>query len=342
MTPPNKRPPAAAPDGADPARTRQVQELKHTSPLLGCRFDPSGHFVFAGAQGNTVVRWHLATGRKTLLAGHRSWVRALAFAARGKLLFSADYAGRVLVWPVEGDSSGPRATIEAHKGWVRALAVSPDGRLLASCGNDGLVRLWSVPDGKPVRELAGHDCHVYNIAFHPKAPFLVSGDLKGVVKVWDLAKGTVQRELDAKVLHKYDPVFMADHGGVRGMAFSADGSLLACAGITEVTNAFAGVGKPLVVLFDWQTGKHKQLLRPRENFQGTAWGVAFHPSGAIVGVGGGSGGALWFWKPDAAQSFFTLKLPTNARDLDLHPDGRRLAVAGADGVLRVYDMTPVG
>src|SRR5205814_704984 len=162
-------------------------------------------------------------------AGHRTWVRALAFAAREKLLFSADYAGRVHVWPLESDSPVPRATIEAHKGWVRALAVSPDGRLLASCGNDNLVRLWSVPDGKP-----------------------------------------------------------------------------------------------LVVLFDWQTGKHKQLLRPRENFQGTAWGVAFHPSGAVVGAGGGSGGALWFWKPDAAPSFFTLKLPANARDLDLHPDGRRL------------------
>jgi WD40 repeat protein len=325
----------------DPAQTHPAGEWKHTSPLLGCRFDPSGQFVFAGAQDNTVVRWHLATGRKTPLTGHRSWIRALAFAAREKLLFSGDYAGRVLVWPVEGDSPAPRATIEAHKGWVRALAVSPDGRLLASCGNDNLVRLWSVPGAKPVRELAGHDCHVYNVAFHPKAPLLASGDLKGVVKVWDLAKGTAQRDLDAKVLHKYDPVFMADHGGVRSLAFSADGSLLACAGITDVSNAFAGVGKPLVVLFDWQTGKHKQLLRPRENFQGTAWGVAFHaPSGSVVGAGGGSGGALWFWKPDAAPSFFTLKLPANARDLDLHPDGRRLAVAFADGALRLYDMGP--
>ena len=32
------------------------------------------------------------------------------------------------------------------------------------------------------------------------------------------------------------------------MAFNRDGSLLACAGITDVTNAFAGVGKPAVAL----------------------------------------------------------------------------------------------
>jgi WD40 repeat protein len=77
----------------------------------------------------------------------------------------------------------------------------------------------------------------------------------------------------------------------------------------------------------------------RNAFQGTARGVAFHSSGFIIGAGGGNGGVLWFWKPDQAQAFFTLKLPQNARDLDLHPDGKQLAVAGSDGVLRVYEMT---
>src|SRR5207253_1397967 len=151
--------------------------------------------------------------------------------------------------------------------------------------------------------------------------------------------GTVVRDLDAAVLYKYDTGFRADIGGVRSMAFDAAGALLACAGITEVTNAFAGVGKPLIVLFDWASGKRKQALVPKENFQGTAWGVAFHPLGFIIGVGGGSGGALWFWKPDQAQAFHTVKLPMNARDLSLHPDGERVAVAFADGAVRVYRMT---
>ena len=68
------------------------------------------------------------------------------------------------------------------------------------------------------------------------------------------------------------------------------------------------------------------------------WGVDFHPSGFIAGVGGGSGGALWFWRPDQAQSFHTLALPNNARDLHLHPDGRRLAITFFDGAVRVYDI----
>ncbi len=371
----------------DPAKTHLLKEYKHDSPLLGCRFDPSWQFVFAGAQDNNVVRWHLDSGKKTLLTGHKSWVRALAFAsgpraggeqvdpeverklnmslaelelsvrAMGylasegittlrdlvlgksqKLMFSGDYAGRILAWRTDADEPRPVLTLEAHRGWVRALAVSPDGTILASCGNDNLVKLWSIPNGEHIRELAGHTCHVYNVAFHPDGKHLISADLKGVVKAWDVAKGEAERELDAKILYKYDPSFLADHGGVRSMTFSDDGSLLACAGITNVSNAFAGVGNPLIVLFDYKSGKQKQQLRPKTPFQGTAWGVVIHPDGFIAGVGGGNGGMLWFWKPDNAQDFFSLKLPNNARDLDLHPDGRRLAVAFFDGAVRTYGM----
>jgi WD40 repeat protein len=324
----------------DPAATRQVQELKHNSPLLGCRVDPSGQFVFAGAQDNSVQRWRLSDGQKTPLVAHKSWCRALAFAAREKLLFSGDYNGKLLAWPIDAEAPAPVWTIPAHTGMLRALAVSPDGATLASCGNDQLVKLWSIADGKPVRTLAGHASHVYNVAFHPDRRHLVSGDLKGVVKVWDLTTGAEVRSLDAKVLHKYDTNFMADHGGVRSMAFNADGSLLACAGITDVTNAFAGIGKPVIVLFDWASGKQRHLLRPKENFQGTMWGTAFHPAGYVVGVAGGNGGGLWFWKPDGPQDVFQLKTQQNARDLDLHPDFKRLAVAFQDGAVRLYDVSP--
>jgi WD40 repeat protein len=322
----------------NPTKTHLLKEYKHDSPLLGCRFDPSGQFVFAGAQDNNIVRWRLDNGKKTLLTGHKSWVRALAFAAKDKLLFSGDYAGRILAWPTDAEEPKPISTPEGHRGWVRALATSPDGAMLASCGNDHLVKLWSIPGGELIRELPGHACHVYNVAFHPDGKHLISADLKGVVKAWDVANGQTERELDAKVLYKYDPSFLADIGGVRSMAMSADGSLLACAGITNVSNAFAGVGNPLIVLFDYKSGKPKQQLRPKTPFQGTAWGVVIHPGGFIASVGGGNGGMLWFWRPDDAEDFFNLKLPNNARDLDLHPDGRRLAVAFFDGAVRTYGM----
>jgi WD40 repeat protein len=320
-------------------QTHLVQELKYTSPLIGARIDPTGRFVFAGAQDNSLQRWELATGKATPLLGHKTWVRALAFTSDGKRLFSADWTGKILAWPADSDRPTPSFTIDAHRGWARALALSPDGKTLASCGNDHLVKLWSVADGSPIAQFAGHENHVYNIAFHPAGKRLASCDLKGVVKEWDLQSGKAARDLDASVLYKYDTVFMADIGGARGMAFDAAGKFLGCAGITGVSNAFAGIGKPAVVLFDWASGKRKLLLVAKETFQGTMWGVAFHPEGFIVGAAGGNGGALFFWKPDQDKAFHQLKLPSNARDLSLHPDGRRLAMPFFDGAVRIYEMT---
>lgn len=326
------------PPKIDPTQIKLAQEMKHGNPLMSCRFDPTGRFVFAGSQDNTIQRWELAGARKTDLPGHKSWVRALVFAPGQKQLFSADWNGKIIAWAYEEANPKPIRTLDAHRGWVRALAISPDGKTLASCGNDHLVKLWSVADCKPIGEIAGHTCHVYNVGFSPDGKSLISGDLKGSIKQWDPTTGKLVRAFDGSVLHKYDSGFCADIGGIRSMVFSSDGTTVACAGITDVSNAFAGVGKPLVVLFDTATGQRKQLLRPKADFQGTCWGVVYHPTGIYAGVGGGNGGALWFWKPDASPSFHTFALPDNGRDLDLHADGKRLAVPFFDGSLRIYEM----
>lgn len=322
----------------DPARTRLAFELRHDSPLISCRVDPLGRHVFAGAQDSTILRWDLASRTKTVLRGPRSWVRALAFRADGPTLLSGDFTGTLAQWRLDAANPTPQRTLGAHRGWLRAIAVSPDGRLIATCGNDRLVKLWSGDTLESVRTFEGHESHVYNVAFHPSGRFLVSGDLRGVVRQWDVTRGTEVRRLDAAVLFHHDNTFRADHGGIRSMAFNHDGSLLACAGITDVTNAFAGIGRAAVALFDWQTGRRRQLLRPQTNFQGTAWGVAFHQSGHLLGVGGGSGGALWFWRDTQSASVHTVALPTNARDLSLTPDGRRAAIAFFDSRVRVYDL----
>jgi WD40 repeat protein len=357
----------------DPANARIEREFKCPRPLTACRFDPAGRFLFAAAEDSCVYRFDLLTGQQAAFTTHTSWVRGLAFvpltkadpaavsaierrrpgllaAAGGSiaagdppatpfLVASADYHGRLLYWRGDRPDAGPVRAVAAHDGWVRAVAASPDGQTVATCGNDRLVKLWSVPRGELLRVFDGHADHVYNVAFHPSGTRLVSADLKGVVKDWDLTTGKVVRDLDAKVLYKYDGGFRADIGGIRGLAFDPAGGKLACAGITNVSNAFAGVGNPLVVVFDWASGKAVQL-KPKDAFQGTGWGVGFLPGGTVVAAGGGNGGQVWFWKGDDPAGVKTVAAPASVRDLAVSPAGDRLAAAGANGVVYAYTLRP--
>lgn len=328
------------PPKIDPAKTHLVLEHQHERPLTACRFDPLGKFVFFGAEDNLVHRFDLTAKTATPLAAHDSWVRALGCSPAGDVFYSGGYDGRLVWWPAGAEKPQPIRVVEAHQGWIRALAVRPDGQRIATCGNDNLIKLWDASEGKLASELRGHASHVYHVAFHPSGETLISCDLKGVLKEWDVESGALKRDLPpATSLYQYDTTFRADIGGARSLAFRSDGNQLAVSGITNVTNAFAGIGEVAIVLVDLTEGKIALQLEAKDKIRGTAWGVDHHPDGFWIGLsGGGGGGWLYFWKGDAPHEFFKLKLASDGRDLSLSPDHSRVAVAHADKSLRIYAL----
>lgn len=355
------------PGGADPFATRLIAELKHDRGILACRYDPTGRFLFAGARDYLVHRWDLLkkpvlppqpdpppkrkpkfppipaapADSRIELVGHESWVRAMSLFPNGQQLVTGDYVGRVIVWHAMADKPKPKLSFAAHEGSVREVSVSPDGKWIASAGNDNMVRVWSAAEGKQLLELKGHDCHVYNIAFHPDGESLVSADLKCRVKHWNVKTGKLIRELDAGLLYTYSAKYQVDVGGVRGMAFNADGAQLACAGATG-EKGIAHSGNARVLLFDWNSGKLLKELKPEKDEVTTAWSVSFHPDGFIVASGGSrTGGFLWFWTPENDTAFHMVKFKQRAPgfDVDLAPDNKTLAVANHDGTIRLYEMT---
>ena len=326
----------------DPTKTHQVADLKYEIPLTTLRVDPTGRFAATGAEDLDVQLWDLDSGTKRSLKGHKSWVRSIDFSAEGDQVFTACWGGDIHVWDTSQDEPTPLQTIHAHHGSARFVRISPDGKQLATCGNDLLVKVWNLADGKLVHEFAGHKRHVYGVDFHPDGAHLVSQDLMGGINVWDLKSGKHQRSIDASVMTGYDNKFAADMGGARDMQFKPDGSQWVSAGITKVTNSFAGIQDPIIVVFDWETGKQVQQLKSADsNVKGIAWGVRYHPNNFIIGgIADRSGkGELWFFKPGEEKAFHTMKLTSAARGVDLLADGRRLAIAHADGHVRLYRMT---
>ncbi len=328
-------------EAIDPELTHQVSEFKHKFPLTSCRVDPMGKYIVAGAQDLDIQIWDLKTKENRTLKGHTSWVRSFDFSADGSRLYSACWGGEVKVWNMTNASPKPILTIQAHTGSARWVRVSPDQKKLATCGNDLLVNVWNIEDGKLLQTFKGHERHVYAVDFHPDGDTLVSQDLMGFIKIWDMKTGKQTRSIDASIMTGYDKKFAADMGGARDLQFSPDGNELASAGITKVVNSFAGVQDPIIMLFDWKTGKEKAQLKPEKTFQGIAWGVRYHPDGFLIGAGANRSGKgeLWFRKPNEKEFFHTMKLSTAARGLDLFNDGQHIVMAHSDGAVRVYRMT---
>lgn len=333
----------------DPEKTHLVSEHVFPRPLNACHWEPHDRYLFVGSEDFGIGRLELASKEIVAMVGpHDSWVRAIGTTPDGQVTLSGGYDGRLVWWPTAGDKPEPIRVVDAHQGWIRALAISPDGNQVATCGNDLAVKLWDVRSGDLIAEYRGHQWHVYHVLFLPTGRGLVSCDLRGFVKLWAFAEessadrfaNATGRDLpQLESLYKYDTTFRADIGGARCMAFSSDGSRLAIGGVTNVTNAFAGIGNCAIVLVNVDDGKVIVQMVPKEKISGTAWGVAQHADRFWIGLAGGAGGGwLYFWRDDQAEEFFKLKLKSDGRGLAMSPDSARIAVAHADRNLRVYAM----
>ncbi len=332
----------AVPPGFDPKQANLVSTWAAEKPLVCCRFDTKGRYVFCGLEDSVVQRFNLADGKRTSFpGGHESWVFSLAFSKDGEKAFSGGGDGRVAVWETASDSPKPVRKTDAHQGWIRGMHVSPDGYFLATGGNDKVVKIWDVSTGSLVRELKGHVSHVYSVEFHPDGRTLLSGDLLGTVNEWEISSGKLLGTFDVKALHSFNGGQLVNFGGVRGLAVTPDGKYVAAGGLHKATNPLGAVHEPLVLLLDGVSRKTLKTQVADGITGGVIWRLRFLADGTLMGASGGSsGGFLFFWKTDADKDFHRFALPSLARDMDLHPDGLRVATAHYDRNVRIARLAP--
>jgi WD40 repeat protein len=303
----------------DPARTKLATTYEHPSRLFALATDPAAGRLYVGGDDQAVTVFERSKPAGKPIArwtGHENYVSALVFLGSGskRRIVSASYDRHLIWW--DADSGKPLRRVEAHAGWVRDLAATPDGRRLVSAGDDMLVRVWDAEDGRLIRTLAGHaprtpQGHVtalYAVTVSPDGRYAASGDRTGEVRIWELETGKVAQALHLPVLYTYDPrQRKRSIGGIRALAFSPDGTLLAAGGIGQVGNV-DGLGGPAhVEVWEWRQPR-QCLAAGAQGHRAILEAVRFHPAGAwILGGGGGTdNGVFAFWKVDV--------LPKNPND----------------------------
>ncbi len=284
---------------AEPTTLKLTKEFGCTPIAFRAARDPrTGTLYYGGSDGRVyAVDPAAEKPESAALDGepHASYVHGLAVV--GNQVISAGYDGRLIWWDIE--TRARVRDVQAHERWIRNLAVSPDGRTLATVADDMLCKLWDAETGEPLRTLAGHEpttphhfpSMLYAVAFSPDGKAVATGDKVGRILIHDPATGDELARLDAPGLYTWDPrARYHSIGGLRSLAFSPDGRLLAAGGMGQVGNIDHLEGKSRVELFDWRAGTRTAEIEDGK-FKGLVEAIAFHAGGDwFVAAGGDSGG----------------------------------------------------
>jgi serine/threonine protein kinase/WD40 repeat protein len=230
-----------------------------------------------------------------------------------------DVAERRLLW-----------TLVGHQLAVHGVTFSPDGKLLATAGADNTVRIWELPSSRPKQAaqlapkstLTGHTNTVNAVAYSPDGKRLASAGADGVLRVW---------EIQAVAGKPAASLMLKEHTGtVWSVVWSAAG-------------LFSGGSDGRVL--QWRLGRGGNRADEIFKLKKQVLALAASPDGEFLAAAGDA-------EPDEDEPVIELFRPLSNRfagtlrghtglavyDLSFAPDGKRIASAGRDGTVRVWDV----
>ena len=287
--------------------------LDHGGGVRTVEFSPvDASLVASAGESNIIKLWNLQDNSSVNLIGHTDQVNSVAFSPNGTMLASVSDDRTLMLWDINNQEN----IRTLRDGTLyRAVDFSPDGQMLATCGWM-VVKLWDVRRQEEVETLL-HEGQVHGVAFSSDGQFLAAGygsnDGPGRVKVWDINKRQGIKTLNG------DPKL------VRAVEFFADNQYLASSGWDDGQLKVWNVS-------DW-------TLRRTIRHAGS-YNVAVSADGNMLASTKDGSVILW-WVEDGSR-VAQLNGPTDGwiHPIDFSDDGRFLAVAAEDGMIRIWRMDP--
>jgi WD40 repeat protein len=324
----------------NPDKLKLVKDFSRREIVFAVARVPETARIFFGCSDAKVYDADLAQGKlePKEMTGHTSYVTGLALA--GKVLVSGSYDGRLIWWDVEQHSQV--RSVDAHQKWIRRVVSTRDGKVIASVADDMICRLWDAASGKMLHELRGHQeqtpnhypSMLYACTFSADGKFLATGDKVGHVVVWETATAKQVATLETPVMYTWDPTQRRHSiGGIRSLAFSLDGKLLAVGGMGKVGNIDHLEGKARVEVFDWAKGERTHEF-PGDKFNGLVNRLEFHPQGDwLLGAGGAGDGFLMFFDLKNKKVLRQEKVAMHVHDFALNESGDTIYTVGHNRIV---------
>jgi WD40 repeat protein len=281
------------------------------------------------------------------LRGHHGRVSGLSFDRDGQQLISAGEDATVRVWRMS--TAAPAAVAVGRPACVPA--VDSDGKMIAVATADHAVEMQELNDARRSRRLQRHKAPITALAFgHAKDLWvLVSADEKGLIHVWDLHADSDQEAIG----HARGVTGLAfDETRRRIVSVSSDGSLRIApypASQSQVLANLTGPPASLALTANQQyvavnVGPASLAMIPlagdadpqTSHLHGEGFtSFAIAPDGEVVLLGTAAGSVVCQNRRDGATMAQFTAAGGTVRGLAVHPDGKRFAYCGDDGVIRV-------
>jgi WD40 repeat protein/serine/threonine protein kinase len=260
------------------------------------------------------------------LARFGSCVFTLSISRDGHWLAAACGDGTVGLWdlptrrqlPSFETYRGPASFFE-NEDRSHAAAFSPDCRTLAAGGTNKDIFLWDVVEHRLVASLTGHQGTIQHLAFSPDGKFLASASFDETARLWDM-QSNPPRELARLEPHLR---------GVLCVAFSSDSKTLVTGGHLKPAK-----------LWDVSNPQAPRQIGPLD----TGWWIehaGFSPDGTRLAICDSS--LVRLFEFPSLRELEPLRGLSGVHSwLAFAPDGRRLASAGGNRSICVWDLPHPG